>query len=381
MIFIFRKLFCVFWIFPIKQNRMLFYSFAGKECSDSPKYIAQYIEEKYSRKFEIIWTLKEAKRWKSSMESGWKIVTYKSLSHFYYYATSKCIVTNTGPLKVMPRRKGQEIINTWHGGGAYKKTGVNNPYKDKYLALCNRDYGQKDVTLFLTSCKAFTQYIIHEAFLYNGPVLNCGLPRNDVLMQWDKEELKEKIARRYGIESGRRIVLYAPTWRNYETKDVEKINADQVMDACKMRFGGEWVFLYRGHNLSNGVKVCTDTHLIDATEYEDMQELLCASDILISDYSSCIWDFSLLKRPCFLYAPDAQRYEETFAFYTPMESWGFPVTRSNEELQERITQFAWEKALDDIEKAHAYFGIQETGRAREKIVEHLCKYMRINTNK
>lgn len=371
LIFILRKLFCILRIFPIKKNRMFFYSFAGKEYSDSPKYIAEYMEMKYPHKFEIIWALKEPGRWKGLMNKGWKIVPYKSLGHFYYYATSKCIITNTGPFKVIPRRNGQEIINTWHGGGAYKKTGVDNPYKDKYLVLSNRDYGQKDVTLFLTSCKAFTQNVIRSAFLYKGKVLECGLPRNDVLLHADREALKGKICRRYGIEFGKKIILYAPTWRNYETIDMEKINANGVMEACAERFGGEWIFLYRGHNLSKGIDAHAYMHVHDVTGYEDMQELLCISDVLISDYSSCIWDFSLLKRPCFLFVPDVKQYEMVFDFYTPMERWGFSIAEGNEILQKKIAHFEWEKALQDIKRAHAYFGIQETGRAREKIMEYI----------
>ena len=94
------------------------------------------------------------------LDRGYKVIKYNSLAHLYYGITSKFIITNTGPYKALEYRKSQVIINTWHGGGAYKKTGRDNPYKDKYKRLYNEKFGQSGVKLFLSSSKAFTKYAI-----------------------------------------------------------------------------------------------------------------------------------------------------------------------------------------------------------------------------
>lgn len=93
----------------------------------------------------------------------------------------------------MEYRKSQVIINTWHGGGAYKKTGVDNPYKNKWQILYNKNFGQAGVRLFLSSSEAFTKYAIRGAFEYKGEVLQCGLPRNDILLDKSKhDEIRKK---------------------------------------------------------------------------------------------------------------------------------------------------------------------------------------------
>ena len=130
-----------------------------------------------------------------------------------------------------------------------------------------------------------------------------------------------------------KILLYAPTWRNYETEKFEKIDVDGLLKACGERFGGKWVFVFRGHNLSKeSSHVAKESCCIDATNYYDMQKLMIAAEVLVSDYSSCIWDFSLMFKPCFLYVPDLRsmirllHFTRQFivgdlAFVSQMENW------------------------------------------------------------
>lgn len=362
----------IFRIFPINNNRILFYSFSGKDCSDSPRYIADYISQRDSS-YQIIWAVNDPDRWQDLKHStGWKFIKYRSLAHIYYGSTSKFIVTDTGPYKAIEYRKDQEIINTWHGGGAYKKTGMDNPYKDKYRNLYNKNFGQKGVTLFLSSSKVFTKYAIRGAFGYKGAVAECGLPRNDIF--FDKAIIKNlynKVRCELGLRD-KKIVLYAPTWRNYDENGFELIDVNRVVDACKKSFGGQWIFAYRGHNLSNGIHVSDDSDgIVNLTSYPDMQKLLIAADVLISDYSSCIWDYSLLMKPCFLFTPDLEKYVNTFAFYTPIEKWGFDVCRSNSDLEKRISRYSDEVGKQKIEENHLFFGNTETGEARERVYKYI----------
>ena len=104
-----------------------------------------------------------------------------------------------------------------------------------------------------------------------------------------------------------------------------------IVEAAKERFGGEWTILYRMHYFIKK-RLPADTkgqHIIDVTDYGDMQDLLLAADILITDYSSSVWDYSLLKRPCFLYTTDLDEYLETQGFYVDVRDWPFPLAKDN----------------------------------------------------
>ena len=109
--------------------------------------------------------------------------------------------------------------------------------------------------------------------------------------------------------------------------------------------------------------------MVDATKYEDMQELLCASDVLVTDFSSSMWDFALTGRPCFLYAPDIQQYIDERGFYTEPSTWPFPLAKSDDELSANILGFdqaAYEKALA---KHYSDFGSYENKDACAKVCE------------
>lgn len=355
----------ILFIFPIKKKRVLFYSFSGKQYSDSPKCISDKLLDE--RNYEIIWALNKPEEVK-----GVKTVKYGSIKHAFYSATAGIIVTNTGPWKAVSNRKGQHIINTWHGGGAYKKTGIDNPYKDKYRVLYNKRLGQKGVDLFLSSSDLFSQYAIRGAFEYEGKILTCGLPRNDILLDESRKDfIVSKVKKTYGINKNSKIVMYAPTWRNYAMDSFEKLDVNKLLLSITERFKGDWVFFIRNHSLSNELNVEANVKIIDATAYADMQELLISSDILISDYSSCIWDFSLMNKMCVLFTPDLDMYTKKFSFYTPIDKWGFYIANSNNELREIIKKIRIEDVNQRILDNHIFFGNTETGKATESVVKYI----------
>lgn len=360
----------ILYLLPINQKRILFYSFSGKGYSDSPKYICDYVVS-HSDEYEIIWAVNNPEECSFLIERGWKVIGYKSWRHFVYGLTSKFIVTNTGPYAALEYRKSQVIINTWHGGGAYKKTGVDNPYKNKWQILYNKNFGQAGVRLFLSSSEAFTKYAIRGAFEYKGEVLQCGLPRNDILLDKSKhDEIRKKVKLKLGINDNERFVLYAPTWRNYDTSKCEKLSVNDLVKTCESKFGSTWRFVFRGHNLSKGLGSVSDD-FINATNYPDMQELMIAADMLISDYSSCIWDYSLMLKPCFLFVPDLEQYDGTFAFYEPIDTWGFDVCKSNEILIYKITTYSENLYFENIKRNHQFFGRTDNGESTECVYKYI----------
>lgn len=355
------------YIFPVNRKRIYFTANRGTSISCNPKYIYDYMKEKYGEEFEYIW---EYDKKVEDLKGKIKIAKPYSISSFYYLLTSKFIISNDGLGSYVPKRASQCFINTWHGGGAYKRVGVDfaadrNPIELKINQICG-----KQTNVFISSCSKFSEAMSEAKMVPRDRFMECGMPRNDFLINGTSEDIVGKVKKYFKIPNEKKIVLFAPTYRGQE--QTANFNSDLEIEGClnalEKRFGGEWVFLMRKHHF---VKTTEYGNCINASEYPDMQELLYAVDVFITDYSSTIWDYSLTFKPGFLFAPDIDQYGEERSFYTSPETWAFPVAKTNEELHELICKYEEEKNKLKIKKHHELLGKKETGRATEIIVEEL----------
>ena len=150
----------------------------------------------------------------------------------------------------------------------------------------------------------------------------------------------------------------------------------RLKSTLEARFGGEWVILLRMHYyLSDKAMSSALPFLRNATDYPDMQDLLLSADVLLTDYSSCMWDFSLLHKPCFLYARDIAEYRGERDFYTPIESWPFPLAANNDELAEVIAQFDADRYREAVLRHHRDLGSTESGTAAKQCVDRIVSFL------
>ena len=275
------------------------------------------------------------------------------------------IVSNGSYAPWFPFRKEQYFINTWHGGGAYKKIENSKPGAN-WATRHRAKFCADNIDLFISTCKVATKELIRGSFCYDGEVMEVGMPRNDFLV---KGELTAAVF--YDLDEETKIVLYAPTYR-YSSTDVV-LDADWLIRMLEQR-GEKWVFLYRAHRYQEeGMKLhVTGQKIKNASEYPDMQELLAAADMMITDYSSNIWDYSFLYRPCFLYTPDLDEYLEKTGFYVDIHQWPFRMAKSQEELWHLIENYDSEDNRRRIEEHHRMMGCTETGEACEYIREKIA---------
>lgn len=366
---ILRKLFQIsFFFFPIRKKRIFFSSFNGKNMSCNPKYIYKNLANLYPDAFEFIWVAEKNKKEKSV-----RFVKFNSFLYFYYYITSQVIIDNIFFRTFIPKRKNQTRIATWHGGGAYKKDGAD--YYDNYFERKIINLMSNDVDVFLSSCIKFTECVACSRKIAKDKFLACGMPRNDFLVNQPSVNIKESIKKTINLDTNSNIVLYAPTWRGYIENNCYNIDVEKILDTLEIKTKKKWIFLYRMHPLLG--KHISYEKGIDMGNYPDMQELLYISDVLITDYSSCMWDFSLTYKPCFIYAVDAGKYKEDRDFYTPMSQWPFPIAQNSQELAEKILCFNDIMYRKNIVKHHEALGSYERGVACdivcEKIYNICCK--------
>ena len=209
-----------------------------------------------------------------------------------------------------------------------------------------------------------------HAFHYDGTILEIGLPRNDIFWQ-DAFYLKNEIKNSLNIDSEYKLLLYAPTYRDNLSENGFILEISSIIDSLTRRFGGKWKVLYRAHYFEKNSELVQCNLIINVSCYSDMQELLYIADVLITDYSSSMWDFSFTNKPCFLYTPDIDKYMEYRNFFVPPSQWHFPLANNIKELQDNILSYDALRFKEDMVKHHNEYGSFENGMATEKI----CKLL------
>lgn len=339
---------------PINSKRIVFMSYSGLQYSCNPKYISEFIENNGYEQYELVWVFSEPEKF--SLSKNIKKVKYLSFMYFYYVITSQFCISNTGFNRFFIIRKGQRFVQTWHGGGAYKRRSLNEK-RTKIQVILDTQHDNM-ITDFLSTSEYFTKYFIKDS-VYSGKILQFGMPRNEYLLKnlynnkviMDVKDrlnsfINEKLDDKF-------LILYAPTWRD-DGSSYDFPDFNNILKAVETRFNKKPVLLLRSHHFQK-LSSSLNCYFYDVRQYDDIQELLLISDMLISDYSSSIWDYSLLYKPCFLYTPDLKYYEDMRGFYTPIQSWGFDVCQTSSELKLAIINFNLEKYSQRISEMHQTF--------------------------
>ena len=364
----------LFFVLPIDKKKIYFESYQGKQISCNPYYIYKAFVKKYPD-YKIVWCYNHQPP-KEMLEQGIVFVKSMSLQWIVEELTSICLISNMNFRSFIPYRKTQILINTWHGGGAYKKTDMddNSQVRD-YNVRKIQEYASKCLTAFLSSSKVLSQNKYTSKGIPMTKFLPVGMPRNDIFFDNKlKEEIRINVRKSLNLSEDTFVMLYAPTFRG----KVQKGSFDNFLDskcvknAIEKRFLKNAKILFRGHhyikNLSQG---CSFD--LDVSAYPNMQELLCCVDGLITDYSSSMWDFSFTGKPCFLFTPDLDNYMKQRGFFTDPYSWGFPIAKTNLELSEAILSFNSEEFNEKMMKHHDVLGSYENGHATEKTIEFLMR--------
>lgn len=347
-----RFLMRIFWVFPLFKKRVFFSSYEGRQYSCNPKAIFEEMrKDPCFNDYTYIWEINDSAVREMVGHSGVIMVKHNSLRYMFAVMTSKYLVTNTGITCRFPIRRGQVNINTWHGGGAFKKVGyaVAN---DIGAYLNEVEIASRQTTHYLTSSRAFTEIMSDSVKMPKDRFCPTGMPRNDMLCDsFRLDSAKRRVMTHFDIPKDSVVILYAPTYRGAIGTDLSEgipFDVGALRRSVKEKFASDSVLMVRMHYFN-----CAEIDypgVVSASGYPDMQELLAAADILITDYSSCMWDFALTKRLCLIYAYDLHEYDQERGFYTKPETWPGLLCENNEELIgsiETFCQATYEKKIDD----------------------------------
>ncbi len=383
-------------VFPIRKNRIAVCSFEGRSgFNDNPKYIVMELHKRRPD-LEIIWLVNETGKAFPDYVKEKKNTLW---NRAYYLTTSKVWIDNYRKPYGTRKRKGQFYLNTWHGMIGFKTIGLWRGKAFSKMAYLVSKNDSDMVDYFLSDSLFCTEYF-PKGLVYDGPFLEVGTPRCDILLQ-NREDQKQAFRRKYNLPESCKCIMYAPTFR--EKSDAGKrstylenysLDFDQLLNNLASKFGGEWYVCLRFHpqlasvagNLPNdGI----NNRVVNVTQEEDMYELMVAMDALITDYSSCAMDAELMHIPIFVYVDDLKEYRnsrgdfvwsitESCRGYAPINetifqnvraTLPFSVAHNNEELSEDIHSFdgaEYEKLLNKYEKE---VGLIRDGKASERCVE------------
>ncbi len=355
-------------LLPLEPRSALFIAYLGKQYSCNPKAIFECLCAKLDKPLNYYWAFEQPDHYRFLEEKGVCLVRYRSLRYYRLLMTTAVIITNCDLPSWVSHKMRQRIIHTWHGGGAYKKVSLDyNSPKQKAIDVMSIAH----VTDYISSSAMFTQKVIRGAFGYQGRVIECGMPRNDVFFDASAHPpVIQKIREYFGLASSQRMALFAPTFRAYDFAPV--LDEKKLSECLGVRFGGDWVVLTRGHlPHKKGEQPTGITRLADA--YDDMQELLVAADVLITDYSSTMWDFALSGKPGFLYVPDIDKYIADRGFYLAPEHWPFSLAKNQPQLWDNILNFNEAPSVQKAQEHLTRLGSFEKGCASEYIVNVIIK--------
>lgn len=359
--------------FPVKKNKLFFFSYYGSQYGCNPKYITEYILEQIPKeKFDIVWAFTDPAKIKDT--KGIRQVRMMSIRYFYEICTSKVIITNFRTTDVFRKRKGQYYIQTWHSSLRLKQIEKDaiTSLPAHYVEMAKKDSQKCD--LLLSGCQ-YSTAILKRSFWYKGEIFEHGTPRNDVLLK-EAPGKQEKIRSALGLPTDYKIVLYAPTFRKNEDLAIYDLDYPSVLQSLRRKFGGEWMALVKlhPHLLSATFRLGAHENVLNVTQYDDIQELLTIADVVITDYSSLMFDYAMTQKPCFLYVPDMEKYiKQDRSLYFDLKALPFRIAKTQAQLLKEVASFDGENYHVDLHTFFKKVGSFEEGKASERVVARISE--------
>lgn len=350
---------------PLQNNKILLWADNFKSFGCSPKYIALHLAREYPGKYDIVWVLERERPIPEDFPDGIRLVRHFSMEYLKEISTAKVIICNhrTSEYHRFSKRKGQYYIQTWHSSLRLKKIEGDAPLLDPaYVESAKAD--SEKIDLLLSGCQ-FSSDIFRRAFWYSGEILECGTPRCDGFFH-SNAATRKQVFSHYHIPDGKKLALYAPTFRKDGKPSLYGFSPEMLQEAL----GPDWVVGCRLHPNLNG-KLDMGSGL-DMTGYPDMQALLQSCELLITDYSSSMFDMAIAGKACALYMPDLTAYQEKErGLYFDVQKLPFPKAETMQALCLCLQNWDAEEYKGRLQSFCQQIGSFENGTAAATVAQQL----------
>jgi CDP-glycerol glycerophosphotransferase len=357
----------------MRRRTIMFESWRGL-YADSPRALSEHLGST-DPSWRRLWVTSGENEFPTDVGT----VPRHSVGYFKDLLTTDVLVANDIVSKHLVKGPRVHYLQLWHGTPlklighderAHSYTGA-----EAHLKRMVRDVAKWD---YLVSPSPACSEIFRSAFGFEGEMWETGYPRNDVLRAPDAAARREEVRRRLGIAPGSLAVLHAPTWRDDDKTDDGRFRQSVLLDPAVLEAAlpeGSRLLLRLHRNVKERPTSPGSEFVLDVSDHPDIAELYLAADVLVSDYSSAVYDFAVTGKPILLFAPDLDRYRDAVrGMYFDYEDWApGPVSSTQEELVAGLADLAqvesdWKQRYQDFVQQ---FCPHEDGHASERVVERL----------
>lgn len=373
---------------PVDEKLVVFESFWGKSYSCSPKAIYEgMLRDKRYDDYHFIWSFQDIQAHRRLLENPrTRLVQRNSKEYEKAFAKAKIWIYNMSVPEYMEPSKDQIYVETWHGT-PLKRVGCDIIYesdcrrsRQETIAAFEKKGAKVD---YLLSPSVFYDEVITSAFGLKksgneAAVVHTGYPRNDYLYHYSLDDLRQ-IKERLGIPENKKTLLYTPTWRENQYQSQGGFASHMEIDLNELFriLGNDYVLLYRAHHHISTYdwKQEWEGRVIDVTGVEDVNELYIISDLLITDYSSTMFDYGNLGRPMVFYMYDLEEYGEKLrGFYFDVEELPGPIVKTTQELAQAILKLRETFVYDEkYQRFQKKFNTYEDGGATQRTLDLLLR--------
>ena len=364
----------------------VFEVFNGRVYSDSPKaiYLAMLEDEKY-KDFRFVWAFADPDKFKYLEQNrNTSVVRYNSKEYMKTYAKAKYWFTPSRLPDYIVPKEDQKYVQFWHGT-PLKRLGFDIEVKGKNALHTVSEWQhlyEYDASRYsyLVTPSRFTSEKLTSAFNLkklgkDKCIIETGYPRNDALFKFDDKYVAD-IRKEIGIPEDKKVILYAPTWRDnqYATGVGYSYALALDLDRMKDELGDEHVVLFRTHYLiSKALDLSQyEGFIYNVSSYSDVNNLYIVSDMIITDYSSVFFDYANLKRPMLFYMYDLDDYKNNMRdFYIELEELPGPVVKTEDELYSEIKNIGsyWETYKKRYDAFRAKFNYLDDANAAKRVLD------------
>lgn len=377
---IYKTIFKLVGMLPKDSKLVIFESYLGKQYSCNPRAIFEFLKEHHPE-YKMYWSIDP--HFASAFEDKDLMVVKRfTIKWLFLMARARYWVSNSRLPIWIPKPTNTIYLQTWHGTPLKRLAAdmeeVHLPnmdaekYKSEFLAESSRwDY--------LISPNRYSTEIFKRAFAFKKEIIEIGYPRNDVLYKGNNPEFKSSIKKKLHIPANKKVILYAPTWRDNEFDDegVYRFNLKLNLEKMREQLGQDHVILLRLHYLiSDNLNLSEyEGFVYNTSKYEDIRELYLIADLLITDYSSVFFDYANLKRQMIFFVYDIEIYRDRLrGFYFDFETEApGPLVKTTEEVIEKIKQCEANegKLHKNFDSFFQKFCYLEEGESSKRLVEKL----------
>lgn len=366
-------------LLPVSKNIVVFNSSMGMNYTGNPRYIYEkMVELGLDKKWKCIWFFENGT---TKVPGNGNVVVYGRMKYLYYMAIAKAWVFDCRQPEFLIKRKQTCYIQTWHGT-PLKKLAAD---MDDVFMVEGKDieaYHQGFLNNakswdYLISQNPFSTTVFRRAFGFQKQMIESGYPRNDILFSHNNGATIQQLKQKLNLPLDKKVILYAPTWRDDEFYEQKKYKFNPKLDFHKMQeeLSNEYVMIVKYHYL---VQDAIDWSPYKGFIYQcdksyDISWLYLVADQLITDYSSVMFDYSILKRPIFFFAYDLENYKNNLRgfYFDLLEEAPGPISLTTEQLIEQIKGYQQEEHQEKYSAFSKKYNPFDNGHASEQVIKIL----------